>query len=168
MTTLIAPLPRANRVLAPVRLEHDWSARRGVPAHVTLFGPFVPPAEMTPELLERLRELFVHEAALRISLDRLGRLGDTACLFPDAWHALAGVTERLGRLRPDLRQRVRRYHVTVARACSDTLLARVSAEVQPHLPIADWADVAELVERRGDGTVRTVARFRFACGATGG
>ena len=162
MTTLIVPLPLTDQVVAPIRAEHDWSAGRGVPAHITLFGPFVSPAEVTSDLLGGLRELFELEAAPLLSFGELRRLKDVACLLPAKIQLLARLTGSVGRLRPDLTQTVRRYHLTVARACDDALFAHVTAELQPHLPLAEQATGVRLVERHRDGTVGTLGEFAFA------
>jgi 2'-5' RNA ligase len=162
MTTLIAPLSRADQVVTAIRSEHDWSARRGVPAHLTLFGPFVSPGEVTPDLLDRLRGLFEREAAPRISLNQLHRLGDAACLLPEETQPLTALTDRLGRLRRDRHQRAQHHHVTVARQCDDALFVRLSAELKPHLPLIDCPAVAELLEAAATGQSDHSPNSRFS------
>ena len=43
-TALICRVPEAERYIARYRDRYDPSARRNVPAHVTVLYPFVPPA----------------------------------------------------------------------------------------------------------------------------
>jgi hypothetical protein len=43
MTTIVAPTPFVGQVIDSLRLAYDWSAGRGVPAHLTLLGPFLGP-----------------------------------------------------------------------------------------------------------------------------
>jgi 2'-5' RNA ligase len=162
MTTLLAPLPFADAAVSDLRNEHDWSARRGVPAHITLLGPFVPPSEATPSLVERLRLLVEREPSFSVSLVELRLLEHTACLLPEAVEPLARLTELMGRMRPDLGQFKRSYHLTVARGCDSALFTRVAAAVEPRLPIVGRLTEVALVESRVSGTVRTLARFDLA------
>ena len=56
-------------VLEPVRDEFDPAAtEKGIPLHVTLLFPFVPPDELTQLHLERLRTLFASRAPLSFDL----------------------------------------------------------------------------------------------------
>jgi hypothetical protein len=42
-TALIVAVPEAEQAVGAYRLAHDWSAGVGVPAHLTVLFPFVPP-----------------------------------------------------------------------------------------------------------------------------
>jgi hypothetical protein len=39
-------------------MQYDWSARAGVPSHITLLGPFLPSDRLGSQVVERLRSLF--------------------------------------------------------------------------------------------------------------
>ena len=54
--TLIAPVPFAEAAVGLLRARHDWAARRGVPAHVTLLGPLVPSHARPRARHRRLRD----------------------------------------------------------------------------------------------------------------
>src|SRR5919201_2888065 len=82
ITTLVVPVPEAELAVAGLRAAHDPWARRGVPAHVTLLGPFVPAEKVTDEVVERLRILFAHCRPLRFRLVRARRWGDVVYLQP--------------------------------------------------------------------------------------
>lgn len=51
-------IPGAEPVVATHRLRLDPAAALGVPAHVTVLFPFVPPHEITHEVVKRARLLF--------------------------------------------------------------------------------------------------------------
>jgi hypothetical protein len=46
----------ADAVVQPFRLEHDPVATAGVPAHITLIVPWLPPVEIRPADLEELAD----------------------------------------------------------------------------------------------------------------
>ena len=54
-TALITRVPEAESYIARYRDRYDPSARRNVPAHVTILYPFMAPTLVTAEVLERLR-----------------------------------------------------------------------------------------------------------------
>lgn len=78
ITTLIAPVPLAEPVVGELRQQHDWSARAGVPAHITLLGPFLAPAAVTGATLHRLRDIFASERPLDFNLGELQSVGSVA------------------------------------------------------------------------------------------
>jgi 2'-5' RNA ligase len=53
-TAVIAAIPEADPVVGPHRQRLDGAAAWGVPAHVTVLGPFVPPTGLTPEVIVAL------------------------------------------------------------------------------------------------------------------
>ena len=50
-TALIVVVPEAEPAVGALRLEHDWSAPLGVPAHVTILFPFAAGAEVEEEAI---------------------------------------------------------------------------------------------------------------------
>jgi hypothetical protein len=53
-SVVLVPVPEAERVVSPHRAQLDRSAALGVPAHVTVLYPFVPPPAITPPMLDAL------------------------------------------------------------------------------------------------------------------
>jgi len=51
-SAILVPVPEAEPVVGRLRARLDSSATLGVPAHVTVLYPFVPPAELTPAVIE--------------------------------------------------------------------------------------------------------------------
>src|SRR5437660_989822 len=64
-SALLIPVPEAEPLVGQWRLEHDPSARAGVPPHVTLLYPFLPPDDITPgDLDELFARALGHDVAL--------------------------------------------------------------------------------------------------------
>jgi 2'-5' RNA ligase len=53
-TAVLVPVPEAERVVSPHRSRLDGAAALGVPAHVTVLFPFVPPSSVTPDVVDAL------------------------------------------------------------------------------------------------------------------
>jgi hypothetical protein len=41
-SAIIIPIPEAEPIVGPLRLQYDGAARLGVPAHITVLYPFYP------------------------------------------------------------------------------------------------------------------------------
>jgi 2'-5' RNA ligase superfamily len=52
-STILVPVPEAEPVVGHLRARLDRSANRGVPAHVTVLYPFVPPDQITAAVIAR-------------------------------------------------------------------------------------------------------------------
>jgi len=51
-SAILVPVPEAEPVVGSLRASLDRSAGRGIPAHVTVLYPFVPPGQITPAVIE--------------------------------------------------------------------------------------------------------------------
>ena len=81
-SALIVAVPEAEPLVQALRERFDSSAALGVPAHITILYPFVPPHEITPEVLAELRDLFARCAAFEFALTELRRFPEYLHLFP--------------------------------------------------------------------------------------
>jgi 2'-5' RNA ligase len=70
-SALLVPVPEAEPLVGAWREVHDPSARTGVPAHITLIVPWIPPEQIKQEHLEELEELVGEEEPFDYSLDRV-------------------------------------------------------------------------------------------------
>jgi hypothetical protein len=50
-STILVPVPEAEPVVGQLRARLDRAASRGIPAHVTILYPFVPPGQITAAVL---------------------------------------------------------------------------------------------------------------------
>lgn len=116
--SILLPVPEVEPLVDPFRRAGDWSREHGVPAHMTIAGPWSPETELPLATLGALaREL----RGTRFELGAVGPLGSALCLFPTddapllAWRerALAAVGAA-DRLDDDWR-----LHLTVSRGGPD-------------------------------------------------
>ena len=97
-SALIVAVPEAEPLVKALRDRFDSSAAVGVPAHITILYPFMPPNEITPEVLHELHEFFAQFSAFEFTLPELRRFTDVLYLAPspaEPFKALiAAVAER--------------------------------------------------------------------------
>lgn len=99
-TAVIIPIASAENAVSKHRLRLDVAASEGVPAHVTVLFPFVPPIEVDDEVIARLAAVFAATSAFDCNFDRCAWFGDAVLwLAPDResndqnlWMALGEVT----------------------------------------------------------------------------
>ena len=80
MQSVILPVSEVERLVDDFRQAGDWSRRLGVPAHVTLAGPWPLELELPVPALAAIVD------AMRGTVFRLSRvdlLGDAVCLLAD-------------------------------------------------------------------------------------
>jgi 2'-5' RNA ligase len=75
-SALLIPVPEAEAVVGRWRALHDPSARRGVPAHVTLVVPWVAPEQIKQEHLDELAELLADQGPFEYSLEKVSWFGE--------------------------------------------------------------------------------------------
>ena len=75
-TALLMPVPAAEPAVGQHRARLDVAARDGVPAHITVLYPFLPPARIDESLLASLRRLFAGLATFEFTLDKVGWFGE--------------------------------------------------------------------------------------------
>lgn len=133
---LLLVTPDAEPLVGNWRAEHDWAARFGIPAHVTIRTPFLPPEEWTDPALSRLETFLPVGVTLARLEDRLGAL--VIVVEPD--DELRELTDATTRAWPNLAPHkgdwaTFAYHVTVARTRDDQVRASASEAIAPHLPL---------------------------------
>jgi hypothetical protein len=161
LTTLIVPVPEAEAAVAGSRSRYDVWARRGVPAHVTVVGPFLETDRIDDAVLARLEGLVCSCPAWSFSLTRVRWLGGAVVLLPDGASEFVELRERLLAEWPGLRRRrLVGAHVTVARGWSPLTAVWVGRAVRRQLPIESRAAEVVLVELSDRS--RQLARFPLA------
>ena len=94
-TAFIVSVPEAEPLVGALRSRFDPSAAVGVPAHVTLLYPFMPPAQVTPEVRVRAAEALRGLAPLRFQLARVERFPGVLYLAPEPAAPFVALTEAL-------------------------------------------------------------------------
>ena len=126
-SALVAIIPEAEDLVSSFRDRFDPSAAAGVPAHVTVLYPFKPPAEVTAEVLESLRELFARTLSFNLSFSSIERFPAVLYLRPEPEEPLRNLTMMITECFPEAPP-----------------YGGAFTDVVPHLTIADIADAENL------------------------
>src|SRR3954471_16522040 len=98
-TALIVVIPEAEPAVAALRLEHDWSAPLGVPAHITILFPFADGADIEEQAIA---DLLSPIPQFEFELDRVERFdGGAVWLHPEPSAPFAELTDAVWRRFPD-------------------------------------------------------------------
>ena len=126
-SALIIAVPEAELLVKEWRERFDWSAAQGVPAHITILYPFMPPSEITPDVVADLRELFAQFAAIEFTLPETRRFPSVLYLAPSPTEPFKALTA-----------------ATVERYPNYPPYGGEYADVTPHLTIADRLEAEQL------------------------
>jgi 2'-5' RNA ligase len=95
-SALFVPVPEAEAVVGEWRAVHDPKAMTGVPPHITLVVPWVPPEQIKPAHLDELDELLSRRAPFDYLLDKVCWFGDRVLwLAPNPSEPFQALTEEL-------------------------------------------------------------------------
>ncbi len=90
---MIVAVPEAEPVVGSFRAALDSGAAVGVPAHITIFYPFLPANDLSADVIGQLRDLFGAVDAFEISLASIGWFDDAVVFIrPDPDTALRRMT----------------------------------------------------------------------------
>ena len=168
-SAIIMPVDEAEPTVAPLRLQHDRSARLGVPAHITLLYPFSPPPFAESEI-ENLAELFSSIPVFEFSLIEMRRFTRTAYLRPNEPRRFTEIVKTLLERWPDCRPYNGAFvdiipHLTVADHADAQTLDMVEQHLLKHLPITCLAKEAWLLFNNDIGFWSRKACFRLGASA---
>jgi 2'-5' RNA ligase len=165
-SALVIVVPEAEPLVSDWRAQHDWSAQRGVPAHITLLYPFAPTETVDDELLSQLRALFGSEAPFTFQLSRVARFPEVAWLAPEPSEPFTALTELIAARFPDYPpydgiHDVVIPHLTVAEGGPE-LQDEVESALTERLPIAARADDVVFLFEGDDGLWFEAHRFSLS------
>jgi 2'-5' RNA ligase len=168
-SALIVAVPAAEPLVGRFREKFDSSAAVGVPAHVTLLYPFLPPDSIGASDIAALTTLFASTPAFDVAFRRTGRFGDHVLyLAPEPEDRLIELMRRIWARWPELPpyhgtipREVVRPHLTVADGAGGEQLDRIDLAVAGGLPLLARFDEAALIDDRSG---RWTTRQTFALG----
>jgi 2'-5' RNA ligase len=165
-SALLVPVPQADPVVSRWRQHLDPVAAAGVPAHVTLIVPWLPPEQITAAVLEELEAELKGAAAFDFRLTHVDWFGRRVLwLAPEPAEPFVELTNRLAERfgTPPYDDEFDEVvpHLTVAHATDGVELVPVAAEVAQRLPVECRAE--EVWVMVGDGR-RWSLRHRAALG----
>lgn len=142
-TALICGVPEAEAFIARYRERYDPSARRNVPAHVTILYPFMAPTLVTAEVLDALRGIAAAVPCFSYRLRETRRFPVALYLAPDPDRSFSALTSAVHRAFPDYPPFEGKFatvvpHVTVAHG-DEPLLCEIEIELKVALPGAGVA-----------------------------
>jgi len=161
--TVVALLvPEADEIVGRWRLAYDPSAALGVPAHITVLGPFIPEPGITAATHEALATIAARTAPLHLSFERVGRFPGVLWLDPTATTCMPlfqAVHKQWPECPPYGAPTLAVVpHLTITRNADETTMDQVETEVRAFLPFQ--ARVKHMSLLAFDGTL-WVRRRRF-------
>jgi hypothetical protein len=116
---VVIEVPAAEPFVERWRQRHDPAAGTGVPAHITLLYPFIPPGDLTQESLEALRSIARETPPFRFALVAVDEFPGLLWLRPEPSSAFIGLMRRVWAAYPSYPAYGGRYpdptpHLTVA------------------------------------------------------
>jgi 2'-5' RNA ligase len=150
-SALLLAVPAAEAAVGPHRARLDSSALDGVPAHITVLYPFLPPAEIGPDALARLSRLFAGVPRFAFTLDRVRWFGASVVwLGPSDESPFRALTELAAEAYPGCSPYGGIYedvvpHLTIGHVGGLAELRAAAESVRPLLPIAAEATEVTLM-----------------------
>ena len=171
-SALLLTVPAAEAAVGPHRARLDASARDGVPAHLTVLYPFLPPDEIDPGVLAELSRLFAAAPRFSFTLDRVRWFDESVVwLGPSDESPFLALTARAAATYPSCPPYGGIYqdvvpHLTIGHVGSLAELRAAAEAVRPLLPIETEATEVTLMAGPDPGRPagppdrwRTVASF---------
>jgi len=158
-SAFIVRVPEAEGPVGDLRRRFDASARLGVPAHITVLFPFMPPEQITDAVLRRARAALAPLASFTFRLSRVGRFAATAWLAPEPAQPFIALTQALVGAFPGFLP-FRGEHAGVVPHLTVANGSREEAEIAA-------AELARVMQAHGaiDGVCDSVALLDNASGA---
>jgi 2'-5' RNA ligase len=144
-TALLLPVPAAELAVGQHRIRLDEAAWDGVPAHITVLYPFLPPGEVDEELVVSLRKLFSGFARFGFTLDKIGWFGEELVWLgprdPAPFNALTDLVFDAFPSCPPFRGQHAELipHLTVGHLGGPQALRAAAEAIRPSLPIGAMA-----------------------------
>jgi 2'-5' RNA ligase len=137
-TALICRVPEAEAFIARYRERYDPSARRNVPAHVTVLYPFMDPKLVDAEVIATLRAVAARVPRFDYRMAETRRFPVALYLAPDPDDSFAALTDGIHAAFPDDPPFEGKFdtvvpHVTVAHG-DEPLLCEIELELKLKMP----------------------------------
>jgi 2'-5' RNA ligase len=168
-TALTVAVPEAAATVDGWRERTSYAKPScGVPTHITILFPFVPPAEVGAPLIEELRDLFGTFESFRFELRAPGRFPGVLYLAPEPPEPFQQLTNAVWRAYPQQPPYEGAFdtivpHLTTAEG-DTTVLDEAERDVRKALPIAAQATEVLLLEEVEPDSARWEQRARFRLG----
>jgi 2'-5' RNA ligase len=137
-TALICRVPEAERYISRYRDRYDPSARRNVPAHVTVLYPFMPPDHVDPHVIDTLRGIAHSVPGFAYRMAETRRFPVALYLAPDPDEGYLALINAVYHAFPEYPPFEGKFpsvvpHITVAHG-DEALLCEIEVELRIALP----------------------------------
>ena len=169
-SALIVTIPEAEPVVAPHRALLDRAASWGVPAHVTVLFPFLPPEEIDQQVLDTLGRAAATVPAFFVALERLGWFGERVVwLAPNPAEPFQRLTAAVTAHFPGVRPYDGAFdevvpHLTIGHDHPAPALTAAGEAIEAHLPIRSRVDTLRLITGRPEPGGSWLTRALFPLG----
>jgi 2'-5' RNA ligase len=170
LSAVVVPVPEAEPRVGVLRAALDPSATLGVPAHVTILYPFVPPAAIDEGVLAALGEVFAAAPAFEVGFSKVSWFGeDSVWWAPEPAEPFVALTRavsaRFGLLPYEGAYADIRPHLTIGHEAPIERLRAAEAEVAAGPPVLAAVRSAVLMTgSRAPGSWATVAELPLGGG----
>ena len=168
-SVLLVEVPAAEAAVGRHREHLDANASLGIPAHITVLSPFMPPQMISPLVLTELERVFASIQRFHFQLAATDWFGEeTLWLAPADPAPFRALTDGVYRAFPAFlpfggRHDVLIPHLTIGNGRPVNELRAAEKSIQAHLPIgADAATVTLMTEQSAGGRWAKAATFNLA------
>jgi 2'-5' RNA ligase len=166
-TALIVAVPQVEEAVGPLRAKLDRAAGWGVPAHVTVLYPFLPPSGVDEEVRAALAEVFVTVPRFDVTFAEVAWFGESVVwLAPRPDRPFRDLTAAVVRRFPETPPYEGAFgddvvpHLTIGHDASPDVLGQAGDAVAAHLPInASVGAVRLIAGSPARDSWRTLAEF---------
>ena len=150
----VVPVPEAEPWVKDLRERYDPIAAVGMPAHITVLFPFIPPDLLTDSDLARAAGIFRCFQSFEFRLEQVGRFPESLYLVPELDEPFISLTEAIVREFPEYPPYGGKFteivpHLTVANRSAELSAiaeAKLLAAMKDLGPIHAVCNVVELYE----------------------
>ncbi len=150
-SALVVPVVAAEPAVRHLRELYDPAAAWGVPAHITVLYPFVPPAAIDGDVLAATGNVLGEFTAFDFTLERVDQFGtEVLMITPKPADRFSALTEALVATWPEhqpyggIHEEVI-PHLTIAHTGKGASFDAIRARVRSELPIHSRADAVDLM-----------------------
>jgi 2'-5' RNA ligase len=155
-----------------LRDRMDPAAADGVPAHVTLIYPFLPPSELRDDVRRRIEQIVATEPAFRVTLASVGRFPEIVYLEPQPVDPFVRLTRSLAAAFPDYPPYEGAHtdiipHLTIVHGAPADYIAAAEHALPALLPINDFVREAWLIGHTPEQPWHTLWRLPLGAARPG-